>query len=121
MDSEAYSLIREAIVNRREEIRTKASLGKPVRITGTYDDYWREFCPIALGHSGYEEMALMHQVGGESSSSPYGWKCIKLVKLFDVGLVGGEWEEPPATLGKQHSTCIRQVEISVGDWPIPIE
>ena len=64
MPSAAYKLFEEAMAGGRQ-------------VVCTYDGYLRELCPVVLGHTTGQEMALAYQFAGHSKSGlpPLGqWK-----------------------------------------------
>jgi hypothetical protein len=75
----------------------------------------REVCPIILGRTGLEEMALVYQFGGRTSQgavAPEGeWKCLKLAEVREAVLRDGRWHA-----GDGHSartSCMKMVEYDV--------
>jgi hypothetical protein len=55
MPSPAYKLFEEAMAGRKQ-------------VRCTYDGHFREFCPVILGHTNGQEMALAYQFAGQSKS-----------------------------------------------------
>jgi hypothetical protein len=99
--SSTYALFAQAIVERKQ-------------VLCRYDGYARELCPVILGHSGGQEMALVYQFAGESSSGlpPGGeWKCLRLAKASDVALRDGSWRA-----GSSHQrpqSCVEDVDLDI--------
>jgi hypothetical protein len=79
-----------------------------------YDGYARALCPIILGHSKGDEVALVYQfAGGSKSGLPRGgqWKCLLLSKVSDASLRGGRWHT-----GARHDwrqSCVEIVDLDV--------
>jgi len=99
-----YDLIKSAIINKQH-------------ICATYNGYYREMCPHALGKKGIIEQALFYQFGGESSSgtivpgSPNNWRCIPVNGLENVIVKSGSWYT-----ANNHSTpskCIDIIDVEV--------
>ena len=64
------------------------------QILCSYNGYFRELCPVILGHSEGREKALTYQFGGQSASGlpPGGeWRCLWLSNVRDVQLRDGPW------------------------------
>jgi hypothetical protein len=79
MPSPAYELFEEAMRRRKQ-------------ILCMYDGYPRELCPIILGRTDGQEVALTYQFAGRGSKRlpPGGqWKCLYLSKVSDVQLRDG--------------------------------
>ena len=79
-----------------------------------YDGHPRAVCPIVLGHTDGEEMALTFQVGGESSSGlPAGgeWRCLSLAKVTAAVLCDGPWRSGDSHAAPQG--CVREVDLDV--------
>ena len=101
MPSEAYRLIREAILHEKQ-------------VTCAYHGRYREICPVIVGHSDGEEKLLAFQFGGESTKRlpPRGeWRCFSIAALTDIRLRDGPWRE-----GIGHQTtqsCVTEVDIDV--------
>jgi hypothetical protein len=101
MPSHAYALFQQAM--RRQQ-----------QILCTYDGYFRELCPIILGHSQGQEKALTFQFAGQSSSGlPRGgqWRCLWLSKVKDIQLRDGPWRS-----GDRHTQpqgCVEEVDLDV--------
>lgn len=80
-----------------------------------YNGYRREACPhvVGLGLRG-EEIALVYQFGGSSSSGlpPQGeWRCLRLHDVTNLNVRSGQWYT-----GYNHSrpqTCVKQIEFEV--------
>jgi predicted DNA binding CopG/RHH family protein len=84
------------------------------QITCTYGGYYREVCPIILGHRDGEERALTYQFGGQSSKrlpSAGAWRCFPLSEVTNVELRDGPW-----FTGSTHSQpqgCVVDVDLDV--------
>jgi hypothetical protein len=80
----------------------------------TYNGYYRELCPIILGHKRGEERALTYQFGGESEKGlPAGgqWRCLSLSRVRDVRLRGGPWYTGAGH--NQPQGCVEIVDLDV--------
>jgi hypothetical protein len=101
MASRTYALFARAIAERKQ-------------VLCRYDGFPRALCPIILGHSKGEEVALVYQfAGGSKSSLPPGgqWKCLHLSKVTDASLRAGRWHA-----GSRHDwrqTCVEVVDLDV--------
>lgn len=101
MPSLTYELFAEAMAERKQ-------------VLCTYEGYRREFCPAVLGHSKGQEVALVYQFAGESSTGlPRGgqWKCLHLVKVEEARLRDGPWHAGPSHQRPQ--TCVEIVDLDV--------
>ncbi len=101
MPSSTYKLLACAMAARKQ-------------IICVYDGYPRALCPVILGHSKGEEVALCFQFAGESRSGlPCGgqWKCLRLEKMHDVQLRDGRWHAGPKH--RQAQSCVEVVDIDV--------
>src|SRR5687767_6742187 len=71
----------------------------------------REICPIILGHTNDEEVALVWQTGGDTSAGPVDradWKCFRLGKVRNIEVGAGQWR---AGLSHQQAqSCVKQVD-----------
>jgi hypothetical protein len=79
-----------------------------------YDGYPRALCPVVLGHSKQQEVALVYQVaGGSSSGLPSGgqWKCLHLSKMKDVRLRAGRWHS--GVSHRRPQACVEIVDLDV--------
>jgi hypothetical protein len=92
-----------------------SAMRKKQPIACLYQGEPREVCPIMLGRTGLEEMALVYQFGGRTSSGPIkaggDWKCFKLAEVREAVLRDGRWHA-----GGQHSaaqSCMKMVEYDV--------
>ena len=84
------------------------------QIVCLYGGYWRELCPIILGHSQGEEKALAFQFAGESGSGlpPGGeWRCLFLSKVSEVRLRAGPWHA--GSSHRQPQGCVVTVDLDV--------
>jgi hypothetical protein len=101
MASRTYALFARAIAERKQ-------------VLCRYDGFPRALCPIILGHSKGEEVALVYQfAGGSKSGLPPGgqWKCLHLSKVTDASLRAGRWHA-----GSRHDwrqTCVEVVDLDV--------
>lgn len=101
---EAYQIIRDAILNKRQ-------------IIATYRGHVRELCPHVLGTKNGRAQALFYQFGGESSSglAPMGsgqnWRCMFIDELEDVHARDGEWYSAPNHSRPQ--TCVGVIDVEV--------
>jgi len=101
MPSSIYLLLVRAMVERKQ-------------VLCRYDGYERALCPVVLGHTKGEEVALVYQfAGGSSAGLPRGgqWKCLHLAKMHDVYLRGGRWR-----VGSRHArpqTCVEIIDLDV--------
>lgn len=102
--SQAYDLIRDAIVNKQQVI-------------ATYNGHIREMCPHVIGTKHGREQALFYQFGGTSSSgaitkgSPSNWRCIPIAGLSNISIRSGAWHT-----GHNHSkpqTCVDFIDAEV--------
>lgn len=90
------------------------AMGERKQILCRYDGYWRELCPVVLGHSNGKEVALAYQFAGTSRSSlpPEGqWKCLRLSKATDVQLRDGPWRA--GSSHRRAQTCVDVVDLDV--------
>lgn len=77
-----------------------------------YGGYRRVLCPVILGHTGDEEMALTYQFAGDSSSGlPRGgqWKCLRLARVENPQLQDGPWRTG-ASHGRPQA-CVETVDL----------
>jgi hypothetical protein len=84
------------------------------QIVCTYDGYIRELCPVILGHTDGEEMALAYQfAGGSRSGLPEGgnWKCLRLSRVNEARLRSGDWRADSNHTRSQQ--CVRDVDLDV--------
>jgi hypothetical protein len=101
MPSPAYNLFADAMAERKQ-------------ILCVYDGYPRELCPIVLGHTKEQEVALVYQFAGGSKGGlpPEGqWKCFHLSKVSDVKLRDGPWRAGSRHM--QQQTCVADVDLDV--------
>lgn len=86
-----------------------------------YDDHPRALCPMILGHSKGEEVALVYQfAGGSSRGLPRGgqWKCLHLAKVTHADLRDGHWHS-----GERHDwrqSCVEVVDFDVAPDSPPL-
>ena len=79
-----------------------------------YDGYPRELCPIILGRTDGQEVALTYQFAGRGSKRlpPGGqWKCLYLSKVSDVQLRDGPWHAGDRHMQRQ--SCVELVDLDV--------
>ncbi len=99
--SPAYKLFEQAMRSRKQ-------------ILCTYDGLPRELCPVILGHSDGQEVALTYQFAGQSRSGlpPEGqWFCLSLAKVRTIQLREGPWH-----IGDSHTrlqACVKVVDLDV--------
>jgi len=102
MASQTYQAILLAAKNRQQ-------------ITCDYHGHRREACPHVIGWGlRGEEMALVYQFGGTSSSGlpPNGeWRCLRLQDLSNLEVHTGEWHTNYSHIRPQ--SCVKQVEYEV--------
>ena len=101
MPSPTYKLFERAIRQRKQ-------------IHCLYEGRPRELCPIILGHTGGQEIALTYQFAGEGSKPlpPGGqWKCLLLSKISDGRLRDGPWHAGDSHMQRQ--TCVEIVDLDV--------
>jgi uncharacterized protein (DUF4415 family) len=99
--SSVYKLFAQAMTSRNQ-------------VLCTYDGYLRELCPVILGHTNGQEMALAYQFAGQSKSGlpPRGqWKCLSLSKVGNVQLRDGPWHTGSSHTKPQH--CVQEVDLDV--------
>lgn len=77
-----------------------------------YNGRDRVICPIILGHSDGEEMALVYQIAGHTSAGPLTqpqWKCLRLAGLSGLAIAEhARWISGRAHSQPQH--CVAQVD-----------
>jgi hypothetical protein len=99
--SPTYDLFEQAMTKRKQVICT-------------YDGHPRELCPVILGHSNGEEVALAYQFAGQSNSGlpPGGqWKCLRLSKISNAQLRDGPWHAGSSHTRRQ--PCVQAVDLDV--------
>lgn len=83
-------------------------------MTCSYQGYYRELCPVIIGHTRGRERLLAFQFGGESKSGlprAGAWKCLDLALVKDPTTRDGPWHE-----GSGHSkqqTCVEDVDFDI--------
>ncbi|MGO9135665.1 MAG: hypothetical protein ACLP8A_16660 [Methylovirgula sp.] len=102
MRSPTYQLVLDAAKTRQQ-------------IMCDYHGHRREACPhvVGLGLRG-EEMALIYQFGGTSSSGlpPLGeWRCLRLQEVVNLRVQQGAWHTDNSHLRPQ--SCVKQIEYEV--------
>jgi hypothetical protein len=99
MASATYELFVKAVRERKQ-------------IVCVYGGRAREICPVILGHTDGEEVALTYQFAGQSNSHlpPGGeWRCLLLSKVSEARLRDGPW-----IVGSGHSQpqgCVKEVDL----------
>lgn len=84
------------------------------QIVCVYEGYYRQLCPIILGHTRGEEKALTYQFDGEGKSDlPSGgqWKCLWLSKVSNVQLIDGPSHS--GTMQARPQSCVEVVDLDV--------
>lgn len=105
MSKDAYSIVRQAIINKKQVI-------------ATYDGQVREMCPHVLGTKDGRPQALFYQFGGFSHSglgpkgSPENWRCLPIERLSDVSTRAGEWHTS-SIYRRPHQLCVDSVDVVV--------
>lgn len=100
----------------------KAAIAKKLQVTATYDGYYREFCPHAIGWKRPTKKnpvdthkVIVYQFGGETSEGPVpaggAWKCFDVSGLSGVALREGEWHT--GANHTQPNTCMDQDRIEL--------
>ena len=87
------------------------AMRKGQQVLCLYDGHARELCPILLGHSKGEEVALVYQFAGASRSRLPDWKCLRLAKASAVRLRDG-----PLYKGSSHQraqSCVEVVDLDI--------
>jgi hypothetical protein len=80
----------------------------------SYGGHARVICPIILGHSGEEEMALVYQIAGRTSRGRLRepqWKCLALARLTDLAPADAPWISGRAHSQPQH--CVTAVDYDI--------
>jgi hypothetical protein len=101
MPSATYQLFRQAILGEKQ-------------VTCMYQDYYRELCPVIIGHTNDAEKVLAYQFGGQSSKGLRiggEWKCFDLAQVEDAVRRDGPWHE-----GGQHKkqqSCVDDVDLDI--------
>ena len=99
--SAAYKLFEQAMTSRKQ-------------VLCSYDEYHRELCPVILGHTNGQEVALAYQFAGQSKSQlpPQGqWKCFLLSKVSNIQLRNGPWHAGSSHIRPQG--CVKTVDLDV--------
>ncbi|TRX76107.1 hypothetical protein [Pseudomonas mangiferae] len=105
MSRATYSLIRDAILQRRQ-------------VFATYGGLPRAFCPHVLGKKNGRAQALVYQFDGEShqgdlhGDGPDNWRCLHLDDLRDVRLEDGPWHSAD-NYGRHPQACVDVVDVEV--------
>lgn len=93
------------------------AIKEKLQVTASYQGFYREMCPHALGSKNGRKQALFYQFGGESSKgtvtpgSTFNWRCIPIDGLTEVTLQSGLWYT--AENHSQAQTCVDQIDIEV--------
>jgi hypothetical protein len=101
MPSANYELFREAILHEKQ-------------VTCFYQGYYRELCPLIIGHRRGAERVLAFQFGGRSSKAlPQGgaWKCLDLAQVEDAELRDGPWHEGGSH--KKEQACVEEIDLDI--------
>lgn len=101
MDGSAYSVLRDAIINK-------------LQVTCTYNGYAREISPHVIGMKGGKQQVLSYQFAGESSSGlpPGGeWRCMDVGRISNAESRPGDWHTE--TSHTQPQTCVDDVDVEV--------
>lgn len=104
MNSENYTIIRNAILNKQQVIFV-------------YKGHVREMCPHVIGTKEGKEQALFYQFGGTSSSgaiiqnSPKNWRCIPIESLSNITIRSGAWHS--GNNRSRSQTCVDSIDIEV--------
>jgi hypothetical protein len=102
--SEAYKLIRLAVLNRSI-------------VAGWYAGHYREMCPHVLGLTEGREKAFFYQFGGTSSKnldasgSEGNWRCLFIEQLSLVKIYSGRWHS--SLRGCSDQKCVEVVDVCV--------
>lgn len=95
-----YDVLVDAIENKKQ-------------IHATYDGFYREMCPHALGMKEGVLRCLFYQFGGEGSKGKIilgvndDWRCMFVEKLSDVTAVEGKWYT--ADNHSKKASCIDEI------------
>jgi hypothetical protein len=84
------------------------------QILCSYDGHPRELCPIILGHTEGQQVALTYQFADTSSRPlpPGGqWKCLRLSKVSGVQLRDGPWHAGENHMQRQ--SCVQIVDLDI--------
>lgn len=101
MNSNAYDILRDAIINKRQ-------------VVCKYSGHSREICPHVIGMKNGRSQVLSFQFGGSSSSGlpPGGeWRCMEVDRISDAQTRDGKWHT-----GNRHSqpqTCVDIIDAEV--------
>lgn len=79
-----------------------------------YGDRMRVICPIILGHGAGTEMALVFQIGGDTSRGPLRspqWKCLRVAAIGDLAIADARWQSGRAHRHAQH--CVDRVDYDI--------
>ena len=105
-DNPIHEVIKHAILHKQH-------------ILATYQTYYREMCPHAIGLKNGKVHCLFYQFGGESSSgiftpsSTNNWRCIPIAGLSNIEVRNGVWYT--AQNHSKRQICIDLVEAEVGE------
>jgi hypothetical protein len=96
-----YNLFREAILREKQ-------------VVCMYNGFYRELCPVIIGHSHGAEKVLAYQFGGDSQKGlPRGgeWRCFDLSDVREAELRDGPWREGVGHASEQ--TCVKDVDLDI--------
>lgn len=96
-----YGLFREAVLRQKQ-------------VTCMYKGFYRELCPVVIGHSDGAERVLAYQFGGDSQRGlpPQGeWSCLDLSEVLRPELRDGRWHESAGHAATQ--TCVKDIDVDV--------
>lgn len=105
--SDAYTLLREAIADKRQA-------------HFMYKGHRRETCPHAIGTGpNKNEQVLVYQFGGSSSSGgsidrvpdEQRWRCLALEEISQLTIEDGPWHT--AANHTQRSNCLKWIDLEV--------
>ena len=102
-----YGKIRQAILDR--DI-----------VTATYDGYYREVCPHAVGREEGREKLFCYQFGGETSKGSVElqpalsrWRCLFIDQMHNVSVRAARGQWHTADNHSRAQTCIKAANIDV--------
>jgi hypothetical protein len=84
------------------------------QILCSYNGYLREICPVILGHTRGQEVALTFQFAGDSERGlprAGAWRCLYLARVRNATLRDGPWHT--GSSHNQPSTCVEEVDLDV--------
>jgi hypothetical protein len=101
MPTPTYKRFREAILREQQ-------------LTCMYKGFYRELCPVIIGHSDGAEKVLAYQFGGDSRKGlprRGQWRCLDLSEVVDPEPRDGPWYEGAGHAAEQ--TCVKEVDLDV--------